>query len=419
MSDFVVYGGRPLRGRVAVQGAKNSALPLLAATLLAEGESVLYNCPQLTDIDAALEILTSLGCAVRRAGRTVWVDASGPLNTDITPALMGTMRASVLFLGPLLARVGQVTAGVPGGCQLGSRPIDLHLRAFQALGGQVREEDDRIICEAGRGLCGGQLTLPFPSVGATENAMLAACLAPGVTVLDNAAREPEIVDLQGFLRSLGAEVTGAGSSRIQIVGQSQLHPGAYRVMPDRIVTATYLCAAAAAGGQVEVTGTDGDHLRPVLSALRAGGCIIEQEKTLVRLQADRPLQGIGALTTGPHPAFPTDAQPLLTAALAAGEGESQVTETVFDRRLGYAHQLLRLGANLSLTGSTAFITGTRLHGAVLTAEDLRGAAALTIAALAAEGRSELSGLAYLARGYEDLLGALAGLGAKIDRLNPK
>lgn len=415
MSDFVVYGGRPLRGRVAVQGAKNSALPLLAATLLVEGESVLHNCPRLTDLDAALDILTGLGCIVSRAGDTVRVDASGPLTADIDPALMGTMRASVLFLGPLLARVGQVTAGVPGGCQLGSRPIDLHLRAFQALGGQVQEGNGRITCQAGHGLRGGHLALPFPSVGATENAMLAACLASGVTVLDNAAREPEIVDLQGFLQSLGAEVTGAGSSRIQIVGQTRLHPGDYRVMPDRIVTATYLCAVAAAGGQVEVTGTDGGDLRPVLSALRAGGCTIEQEPTLVRLRADHPLQGIGLLTTGPHPAFPTDAQPLLTAALAAGEGESQVTETVFDRRLGYTHQLLRLGARIALTGSTAFITGTKLHGAALTAEDLRGAAALTIAALAAEGESELTGLPYLARGYEDLPGALAGLGAKIER----
>lgn len=400
-------------GTAVVQGAKNSALPILAAALLVPGESMIQNCPRLTDTDAALDILTGLGCLVRREGSTVWVDASGPLESNIAPALMEKMRASVLFLGPLLARVGQVTAGMPGGCQLGSRPIDLHLRAFQALGAQIWEVDGCLSCQAPQGLCGRRLALPFPSVGATENAMLAACLASGVTVLDNAAREPEIVDLQGFLQSMGAKVSGAGTGQIQIIGVPQLHPGVYRVMPDRIVTATYLCAAAAAGGEVTVIGTDGRDLQPVLSALRCGGCTVQQENDRVRLQANHPLQGIGEVTTGPYPAFPTDAQPLLTAALSAGTGESQVTETVFERRLGYTRQLLHLGAKICVTGSTAYITGTRLCGACLTAEDLRGAAALTIAALAAEGASCISGLEYLARGYEDLPGGLAALGADI------
>lgn len=414
MEYFAVQGGRPLEGRVLVHGAKNSALPILAATLLADGESVIHNCPDLTDISAALGILSCLGCRVRREGATVLVDTTGRRDHVVPDELMGRMRASVLFLGSLLARDGEAVACWPGGCALGARPIDLHIRAFQTLGAEARSWNGRLSFRARR-LRGRCLALPIPSVGATENAMLAACGAQGVTLIDNPAREPEIVDLQGFLRCLGAQVSGAGTGRITVVGGYPLHPGEYTVMADRIVAATYLCAVAAAGGEGELLGTDGAHLTPVLEALTTAGCQITQEPGRLWICRKGPLGGAGSLCTGPYPAFPTDAQPLLTAALAGGGGKSKITETIFDHRFRYTQGLVQMGACIQVEGNTAWIDGRPLHGARVEAADLRGGAALTVAALGAQGASQIWGLDHVDRGYESLEQGLRALGGRICR----
>jgi len=415
MDYFRIVGGRPLRGTVRVHGAKNSALPLLAATLLAGGESVLRRCPDLADVTTALSILACLGCRVSREGDAVRVDA-GPLAGCAVPdGLMGRMRASVLFLGALLARMGEAHAGWPGGCALGDRPIDLHIRAFQALGAQVLDREGRLSCRSAR-LRGRRLYLPLPSVGATENAMLCACGAQGVTEIFNAAREPEIVDLQGFLRAMGAEVTGGGTDRVVIRGGRPLHPADYTVMPDRIVAATHLCAVASAGGEGELLEVRAEDLGPVLDALERAGCALWTQRDRVVIRADRPLRGIGRLTTGPWPAFPTDAQPLLTAALAGGDGETEIVETVFPRRFRYADGLRALGADLRVSGSAARLIGRPLHGGAAEAADLRGGAALTVAALGAAGESRITGLSHIDRGYCRLEEDLSALGADIRRV---
>ena len=416
MEYFAVKGGRPLEGTIAVHGAKNSALPILAATLLVRGESVIHNCPDLTDTNAALDILASLGCRVRREGRTVTVDTTGRTGTAVPDELMGQMRASVLFLGSLLAQGGEAIASWHGGCALGTRPIDLHIRAFQALGTEVRDQDGKLVCQT-KALRGRRLALPFPSVGATENAMLAACGATGVTIIDNAAREPEIQDLQGFLQKLGADIQGAGTSQIVIRGGRSLYPGEYTVMADRIVTATYLCAVAAAGGEGAFLGTDGSSLLPVIEALQQAGCRVEREPDRVWIRQRGVVTGIGRVTTEPYPGFPTDAQPLLAAALAGGRGDTQIAETIFDRRFRYVEGLRTMGARIRVEGTTAWITGTKLRGAAVEASDLRGGAALTIAALGAEGESEIRALSHIDRGYECLENAFQTLGGQIRRMN--
>ena len=414
MEYFAVAGGRPLQGRVTIHGAKNSALPILAATLLADGESVIHNCPALTDCAAALEILTCLGCRVGREGSTVTVDTSCRRGHTIPDELMGRMRASVLFLGALLAREGMAVACWPGGCALGARPIDLHIRAFQALGAQVRSWSGQLYFEGPR-LQGREVALPIPSVGATENAMLAACGAQGVTVIRNPAREPEIVDLQGFLRCLGAKVSGAGTEEIVVEGGRRLHPGEYAVMADRIVTATYLCAVAAAGGEGELLGAQGAHVRPVLSALAAAGCEAGECAGGLWVRRTGELRGIGSLTTGPYPAFPTDAQPLLTAVLAGARGKSRITETIFDHRFRYVQGLCAMGGCIQVRGDTAAVTGRPLRGARVEATDLRGGAALTVAALGAQGESAIFGLEHIDRGYEALDRDLTALGGGVFR----
>lgn len=414
MEYFCVQGGSPLRGSTAVHGAKNSALPILAATLLAEGESVLHNCPNLTDISVSLDILCCLGCQVKREGSTVLVDTTGRNGVAVPDALMGKMRASVLFLGSLLAKSGEAVASWPGGCALGARPIDWHLYAFRTLGAQVEERNGLLSCE-GRSLEGRRLVFPFPSVGATENAMLAACGAEGITQICNAAREPEIEDLQGFLRALGADVSGAGTDIITIRGGLPLHPAEYTVMPDRIVTATYLCAVAACGGEGEILGADAKAVRPIIEALRQAGCRITHDTGRIYIQRTTPLRGIGTIQTAPYPGFPTDAQPLLVAALAGGEGESIVVETIFDHRFRYIDQLRRMGAEIVTAENTAQVIGTALSGAAVEATDLRGGAALAVAALGASGESSLYGLTHIDRGYASLDASLRDLGGRIER----
>jgi len=414
MSCYEIEGGRPLEGRLRIQGAKNSVLPILAAAVLAPGTSVIRNCPRLSDVDVTLDILRVLGCRAGREGHTVTVDASGLNNHTVPEELSRAMRSSVIFLGVLLARLGQARLSSPGGCRLGPRPIDLHISALKALGAQIDENPDALECRSGGGMRGRTLYLPMPSVGATENIMLAACGCPGVTTLVGAAREPEIVDLQNFLRAMGAQVSGAGSGTIVIEGGHPLHGAEYTVMGDRIAAATCLCATAAAGGRVELEGLSPDTLTAVLTCLEKAGCTLWRGETRVGLENRAPLRGIGRVRTEPFPGFPTDAQAILMAALAGGTGITEFEETIFDSRYHHVEQLRRMGADITVSGRVARVNGKgRLCGADVCGADLRGGAALMVAGLAAEGVTRVSGLCYIRRGYEMPEQALKKLGAQI------
>ena len=412
MNCYEIRGGRPLQGCLPVQGAKNSVLPVLAAALLAPGRSVIENCPDLTDVTATLEILRLLGCRVEREGTTVAVDARDLSRADIPERLMREMRSSVIFLGALLARLGTAELSYPGGCELGPRPINLHLSALRALGAEIREEQGSLRCQGT--LRGRELCLSLPSVGATENVMLAACGCPGRTTLVGAAQEPEIVDLQTFLRAMGARISGAGGSVITIEGGAPLHPARHRVVGDRIAAATYLCAAGAAGGEITLTGVDPGHLTAVLSCLQEAGCRLETGPDHIRLQSSRPLRGISTVRTAPYPGFPTDAQAVLMAALAGGEGTTMFVENMFDSRYRHVDELCRMGADIRASGRVAVVSGAgRLRGACVQGTDLRGGAALVVAGLGAEGITRVTGLRHMERGYDGLDRCLRSLGADI------
>ncbi len=418
MSCYEITGGRPLSGSLAVHGAKNSVLPILAACLLVPGQCVLRNCPGLSDVAVTLDILRLLGCRADREGDTVVIDASALSRCDIPEHLMREMRSSVIFLGALLARLGTAELSYPGGCELGPRPIDLHLSALRALGAEILEEQGALVCRSCReGLRGREICLSIPSVGATENIMLTACGCPGLTTIVGAAREPEIVDLQGFLQAAGARIQGAGTSSITIQGGVPLRPVQYQVMGDRIAAATYLCGGAAAGGEVEVTGVAPDTLAAVLSCLEEAGCTLHTGPDRVVLTSCAPLRGISPVRTAPYPGFPTDAQAILMAALAGGEGATLFVENMFDSRYRHVGELRRMGADIQLAGRAAMVSGVgRLHGASVRSTDLRGGAALVVAALGAEGTTQVSGLHHIGRGYQALDKNLRALGADIRRV---
>ncbi len=415
MSVMYLRGGVPLEGELAVHGAKNSVLPILAACLLARGPVKLTNCPRLTDVTVALGILRRLGCQAWQEGSTIWVDPSGAAGSAISEDQMRSMRSSIIFLGPLLARTGEAHLTYPGGCELGPRPIDLHLAAIRAMGCEVTE-DRGIHCQ-GRPR-GGEVQLALPSVGATENAMLCAVGGTGTTTIVNAAREPEIGDLQSFLNGLGASVRGAGSSTITVEGGRPLSGGEFHIMGDRIVAATLLSAGAAAGGRVRLRGVDWRHLATVLSVFHQAGCRVESRLEYVELERDRwvPLRGAPTIRTAPYPGFPTDAQAPVMAALAASQGCTLFVETMFDSRYRHVPELIRMGADITTEGRVALVRGVeRLHGARVEASDLRGGGALAAAALGAEGTTVLSGLHHIDRGYEGLEEMLQRLGANVER----
>ena len=413
MSYYEIQGGRPLSGSLAIHGAKNSVLPILAACLLVPGQCVLHNVPVLSDVSATLDILRLLGCRADWEGDTVVVDASVLSRSDIPEHLMREMRSSVIFLGALLARLGTAELSYPGGCELGSRPIDLHLTALRALGTEIREEQGVLCCQNSRPQ-GREICLSIPSVGATENVMLAACGCPGLTTILGAAREPEIVDLQGFLRAAGARVAGAGTSTVVIQGGASLHPAEYRVMGDRIAAATYLCGTAAAAGEIELTGVAPDTLTAVLACLEEAGCSLRTEPNRIVLASRASLRGISPVRTAPYPGFPTDAQAILMAALAGGTGATLFVENIFDSRYRHVDELRRMGADIQLAGRAAMVSGVgRLRGAAVRSTDLRGGAALVVAALGAEGTTQVSGLRHIRRGYQALDKNLCALGADI------
>ncbi len=416
MSYYEIQGGRPLYGSLAVHGAKNSVLPILAACLLVPGQSVIHNCPDLSDVAATLDILRLLGCRADREGDTVVIDATALSRWDIPEHLMREMRSSVIFLGALLARLGTAELSYPGGCELGPRPIDLHLSALRALGAEILEEQGALCCR-GNSLRGREVCLSIPSVGATENAMLTACGCPGLTTIVGAAQEPEIVDLQNFLLAMGARISGAGTPTISVQGGVTLHPAQYRVMGDRIAAATYLCAAAAARGEIELTGVPPETLTAVLSCLEEAGCTLHTGPDRIALACAAPLRGISPVRTAPYPGFPTDGQAILMAALAGGEGATLFVENIFDARYRHVDELRRMGADIQLAGRAAMVSGVgRLHGAAVRSTDLRGGAALVVAGLGAEGTTQVSELRHIRRGYQELDKNLRTLGADIREL---
>ena len=415
MSQLLVRGGRRLTGETVIQGAKNSVLPILAATLLAGGPVELRGCPRLRDVDASIRILETLGCGARWEGDSLLVDTAGLNSCTISDVLMREMRSSAIFLGAILARCGQAELSYPGGCELGPRPIDLHLAGLRDLGAEIDDTGGVLRCKA-HALRGRDLVLSMPSVGATENLMLAACGAEGTTVLSNAAREPEIVDLQNFLNACGASVSGAGTSTITVEGRRPLHGCTYRIMPDRIAAATYLCAAVSAGGDIFLRGADEHHLATVTAVLREAGCAIRSDSAGIACFCRDRLRAVRPVRTAPYPGFPTDAQAILMAALLRSRGVTVFEENIFENRYRHVDELTRMGGSIRVSGRVAVVTGVEtLSGASVRCTDLRGGAALCVAALAAEGETRISEISHIDRGYEDIARDLRHLNADIVR----
>lgn len=416
---LIVSGGRRIEGELTVQGAKNSVLPLLSAAVLTRGESVLHNCPHLTDVDAACRILTGLGCRCVRSGSTIIVDSSSVGGSDIPDELMREMRSSIMFLGSILGRTGRCRLSFPGGCELGARPIDLHLSALRQMGAVISEEHGILDVSTPDGLKGARIILSFPSVGATENILLAAVTAKGITELHNAAREPEICDIADYLTKCGARISGAGSGVIVVEGVDRLHPAEHSVIPDRIAAATYLCCAAATGGELLLSGCRTEDMTAILAVLESMGCRgYAYGGGKLYFSRKRRLTAPPTIRTMPYPGFPTDIQAPVMAVTTLAQGTSVFVETIFDNRYRHVPELVRLGASIKAEGRVAVIEGVqRLTGAKLQAVELRGGAALITAALAAEGVSEIRGLNYIDRGYDSIENILRQAGADIRRSN--
>ncbi len=416
MDKFIIEGGRPLYGNVRVQSAKNSVLPLLAASVLTEDEVVIREVPAITDVTCMAEILRGLGAEVTFSEGNVRIGGARASNHIIPSSLTRELRSSVFMLGALLARFKRAACAYPGGCDIGLRPIDLHLNALKRFGVEIAEREGYIECTCPR-LSGADIALDFPSVGATENVMLAAVMAEGRTTLAGAAKEPEIVDLQNFLNAMGARVRGAGTDVIEAEGVGRLHGTEFTPMKDRIEAGSFLIAAAICGGEVETEGVRAETLGLLLHKLRENGCKIHTKNDKIKIVSSGRLRCNRRIETMPFPGFPTDLQAQMTALNAGAEGGALVVENLFETRFKYVPELLKMGADIEVRGRTAFVRGTgRLHGAGLTAGDLRGGAALILAALGAEGNSEVGGLIHVDRGYSDFEGKLRSLGAGIRRV---
>ena len=413
MDIWHIRGGNTLEGACFVQGSKNATLPIIAASIISPARSELMNVPQLRDVDAALRILRHLGCIAEQRQNEVFIDSTYLSGSSIPHSLMEEMRSSVIFMGALLARCGEARLSLPGGCQLGKRPIDLHLSALRKMGAQIEEDGPEIYCRAER-LRGAEIELPFPSVGATENIMLAACSARGRTVIRGAAREPEISALQDYLAAMGAKISGAGSDTVTIEGFAASGRAICRIIPDRIVASTIACAAAAVGGNVEMRGVAPEHFSTVLYFLNQAGCDIISNNRAVRVKSTGRLKAPGEISTQPYPGFPTDAQPVLMAALLRAEGKTVITENIFENRYRQVPELRRLGADIITQGRRAEIWGVDcLHGTALNATDLRGGAAMIVAGLSADGETVIFDDGHITRGYERFDVRLRALGADI------
>ena len=418
MEQLVIHGGHPLRGRVKIGGAKNAVLPIIAAALLgSRGVSVLDDVPALEDVYTISSVLRSLGVKADYAAKEhrLTIDASKIATVSAPYELVRKMRASFLIMGPLLAREGRAEISLPGGCAIGTRPIDLHLKGFEALGAQIDITQGAIHASAPHGLKGARIYFDFPSVGATENVMMAASCAEGQTILENPALEPEIVDLANYLNVMGAHIRGAGTNRIKIDGVPGLLAADYTIIPDRIEAGTYMVAAAMTGGDVFIENAISEHLKPVVAKLQEAGAEIEEDIAGIRVRANGRMKAID-LKTMPYPGFPTDMQAQFMALLAVAEGTSVVTETVFENRFMHVEELQRMGAQIRVDGRTATVEGGRtLTGAAVRATDLRAGAAMVLAGLVADGETRVGYIHHIDRGYDDLVAKLVALGADIRR----
>ena len=418
MEKLVIQGGKPLNGSVRVSGAKNAVLPIIAASMLATSESVLTEIPKLDDVHTVCEVVASLGARVEHPAKdALIIDAHELTSTTAPYDLVRRMRASFLVMGPLLARKGHARISLPGGCSIGARPIDLHLKAFEAMGATINLENGNIEASVEDGLKGAQIYLDFPSVGATENILMAASLADGKTVLENAAEEPEIVDLATYLNSMGANIRGAGTNIIRIEGVKELHGASHAVIPDRIEAGTFMIGAAMTGGNVYVENALSEHLKPLVAKLKEIGATVEEDIDGIRVIGNRPLRPAD-IKTLPYPGFPTDMQAQFMALTTICEGTSVVTETVFENRFMHVDEFRRMGAKIRIEGRSAIVEGVpSLKGADVNATDLRCGAPLVLAGLVAEGQTTIGHLYHIDRGYDNLVDKLQRLGADVVRIN--
>ncbi|MBQ1187046.1 MAG: UDP-N-acetylglucosamine 1-carboxyvinyltransferase [Clostridia bacterium] len=416
MAKLYIEGGKRLTGKIKLQGAKNSALPLLAASMLVDGTTLLHNCPNLSDVSAAIRILDSLGYKCTQTGNDVFVKASMPLCDCVSPELMQEMRSSVVFLGAILARCGSATVTTPGGCELGPRPIDIHLKAIQELGFSVEENGGYICCKRVNMPKEVDITLDFASVGATENVILASCISGSTVYLHNAAKEPEIKDLADFLNKAGAKIYGAGTDTVTIIGVEKINSVEHTVIPDRIVAATYMSAAAVTGGDIEITNINCEHMRRIIASYSEMGCDIVFCENSLRIRAPEKLRRIKATRSTVYPGFPTDAGPLLVASLVKASGTSTFVETIFENRFNYIDELRRLGADIKVYNRVAIVEGvSKLNAANLCCTDLRGGAAEVVLALAADGITSIDKIHHIERGYEKIEETLSGVFANIKK----
>ena len=417
MDKLLIQGGTPLSGEVAISGAKNAALPILCASLLSSEPLHLSNVPHLNDISTMLRLIAQMGVEVTMDGTDGLVLDSHSLNNPLAPYdMVKTMRASILVLGPLLARCGEARVSLPGGCAIGARPVDQHIKGLQAMGAEIHVEHGYVHAKASR-LKGARIVTDMVTVTGTENLMMAAVLADGETIIENAAREPEVVDLANCLISMGAQISGAGTDIIRIRGVERLHGATHAIMPDRIETGTYLCAAAATGGNIRLTRTSSACLDAVVDKLRDAGCEIAIERDSMSLKAPKKLKAV-SIRTAPYPAFPTDMQAQFMAINCVAEGSAVIRETIFETRFMHAVELIRLGADIKIDASNAMVTGVPyLEGATVMATDLRASASLVIAGLVAQGETLIERIYHLDRGYERIEEKLTKLGAIVKRVH--